>query len=105
MSMQALESGTSKLGSVEIIRKEVCLGRTTASSIQSGLYFGHLGALREIMHRIQLEEFDGKRPTVIATGGFATLFGGTGLFDQVVQDLVLRGLLGVLEMNAERTVV
>ena len=105
MSMQALESGTSKLGSVEIIRKEGCLGRTTASSIQSGLYFGHLGALREIMHRIQLEEFDGKRPTVIATGGFATLFGGTGLFDQVVQDLVLRGLLGVLEMNTESTAV
>ena len=99
MSMQALESGTSKLGSVEILRKEVCLGRTTASSIQSGLYFGHLGALREIMHRIQLEEFDGQRPKVIATGGFATLFGGTGLFDQVVQDLVLRGLLSVLEMN------
>jgi len=39
---------------------------------------------------------------VIATGGFATLFGGTGLFDQVVQDLVLRGLLTVLEMNAEK---
>ena len=99
MSMQALESGTSKLGSVEILRKEVCLGRTTASSIQSGLYFGHLGALREIMQRIQLEEFDGQRPKVIATGGFATLFGGTGLFDHVVQDLVLRGSLSVLEMN------
>jgi type III pantothenate kinase len=105
MSMQALESGTSKLGSVEIIRKEICLGRTTNSSIQSGLYFGHLGALREIMHRIQLEEFEGERPTVIATGGFATLFGGTGLFDQIVQDLVLRGLLAVLEMNAARVVV
>ena len=102
MSMQALESGTSKLGSVEIIRTDSCLGRTTASSIQSGLYFGHLGALREIMHRIQLEEFQGQRPKVIATGGFATLFGGTGLFDQIVQDLVLRGLLGVLEMNTAR---
>ena len=101
MSMQALESGTSKLGSVEIVRKEVCLGRTTAASIQSGLYFGHLGALHEIIHRIQLEEFEGQRPKVIATGGFATLFGGTGLFDQVVQDLVLRGLLVVLEMNSE----
>ena len=99
MSMQALESGTSKLGSVEIIRKDVCLGRTTTSSIQSGLYFGHLGALREIMHRIQLEEFDGQRPKVIATGGFATLFGGTGLFDQIEQDLVLRGLLAVLDLN------
>jgi len=101
MSMQALESGTSKLGSVEIVRKDVCLGRTTAASIQSGLYFGHLGALHEIIRRIQLEEFGGQRPKVIATGGFATLFGGTGLFDQVVQDLVLRGLLAVLEMNPE----
>jgi type III pantothenate kinase len=105
MSMQALESGTSKLGSVEITRKDTCLGRTTAASIQSGLYFGHLGALHEIMHRIQLEEFEGQRPKVIATGGFATLFDGTDLFDQVAQDLVLRGLLVVLELNAERQVV
>lgn len=100
MSMQALESGTSKLGSVEIVRKDVSLGRTTASSIQSGLYFGHLGALREIMKRIEMEEFGGQRPKVIATGGFATLFGGTGLFDQIVQDLVLRGLLAVLKLNS-----
>jgi type III pantothenate kinase len=102
MSMQALESGTSKLGSVEITRKDICLGRTTADSIQSGLFFGHLGALHEIIHRIQLEEFGGQRPRVIATGGFASLFGGTGLFDQVMPDLVLRGLLAVLELNADR---
>ena len=105
MSMQALESGTSKLGSVEIVRKDICLGRTTASSIQSGLYFGHLGALREIMKRIQMEEFNGQRPKVIATGGFATLFGGTGLFDQIVQDLVLRGLLAVLKLNSAKRFV
>lgn len=99
MSMQALESGTSKLGSVEITRKDVCLGRTTASSIQSGLYFGHLGALREIMHRIQQEEFGGQRPKVIATGGFAGLFEEAGVFDLIMQDLVLRGLLAVLKLN------
>lgn len=99
MSMQALESGTSKLGSVEIVRKDICLGRTTASSIQSGLYFGHLGALQEIIQRIQMEEFEGQRPRVIATGGFASLFDGTDMFDQVVQDLVLKGLLAVLDLN------
>lgn len=101
MSMQALESGTSKLGSVEISRMDTCLGRTTASSIQSGLYFGNMGALQEIMQRIRMEEFDGKRPKVVATGGFATLFGGTGLFDQVVPDLVLRGLLAALNLNTD----
>ncbi len=105
MSMQALESGTSKLGSVEITRKDTCLGRTTATSIQSGLYFGHLGALQEIISRVQLEEFDGQRPKVIATGGFAALFDETDLFDQVVQDLVLHGLLAVLEMNATKQVI
>jgi type III pantothenate kinase len=105
MSMQALESGTSKLGSVEIKRKDVCLGRTTAESIQSGLFFGHLGALQEIMQRIRLEEFSGQRPKVIATGGFATLFGATGLFDQVVPDLVLHGLLAALKLNAVEQVI
>ena len=104
MSMQALESGTSKLGSVEIIRKDTCLGRTTAASIQSGLYYGHLGALQEIMTRIQAEEFGGQRPKVIATGGFAALFAEAGLFDQVMQDLVLHGLLVVLEMNSVKQV-
>ncbi len=104
MSMQALESGTSKLGSVEIIRKDTCLGRTTAASIQSGLYFGHLGALHEIIHRIQFEEFKGQRPKVLATGGFASLFAESGLFDLVKQDLVLRGLLAVLEMNSAKQV-
>jgi type III pantothenate kinase len=105
MSMQALESGTSKLGSVEISSVETCLGRTTATSIQSGLFFGHMGALQEILQRIQAEEFDGKQPRVVATGGFATLFEGTGLFDHVVPDLVLRGLLSALKLNAVRTSV
>jgi type III pantothenate kinase len=103
MSMQALDSGTSKLGSVEIKRMDTCLGRTTASSIQSGLYYGNMGALQEVMQRIRMEEFDGRRPKVVATGGFAALFGGTGLFDQVVPDLVLRGLLVALNLNSQET--
>lgn len=102
MSMQALESGTSKLGSVEIIRRDTCLGRDTAESIQSGLYFGHLGALREIMQRVQLETFDGDKPRVLATGGFAALFNDAGLFDEVVPDLVLNGLKIALDMNLKQ---
>lgn len=101
MSMQALESGTSKLGSVEIIRRDKCLGRDTAESIQSGLFFGHLGALREIMQRVQIETFGGDKPKVLATGGFASLFDGSGLFDEIVPDLVLKGLEIALDMNLD----
>jgi type III pantothenate kinase len=99
MSMEALYSGTSKLGAVEIIRTERALGRTTASSIQSGLFLGHLGALNEIIQRVVDEEFAGERPTVVATGGFAALFEGTGLFDRAIPDLVLQGLRLAYDLN------
>lgn len=99
MSMEALDHGTARLGTVEIVRPDRCLGRTTASSIQSGLYFGHLGALREICRRVGDQVFEGKKPRIVATGGFASLYEHSGLFDEIVPDLVLRGLLMALMMN------
>lgn len=99
MSMEALDRGTARLGSVEIVRPRGCLGRSTAASIQSGLYHGQLGALREISERVTGEVFAGQRPRIIATGGFAALFEGSGLYDELVPDLVLRGLLTALLLN------
>lgn len=101
LSMQSLDQGTARLKTVEIVRPDGCLGQTTASSIQSGLYHGHRGALSRIIDEISKEQFDGHRPVVIATGGFANLFADTGLFDQNVPDLVLRGLLAALQLNSE----
>ncbi len=101
MSMQALDQGTARLSSVEIQRVESTLGRSTADSIQSGLYHGHLGALKEIMSGLCQDAFDGQRPRVLATGGFSGLFSGTGLYDEVIPDLVLRGLLTALRMNLD----
>lgn len=99
MSMEALDKGAARLGTVEIVKPQVCLGRSTAASIQSGLYFGHLGALREICDQVIQQVFDGQRPRILATGGFAGLFEDAGLFDEIVPDLVLRGLLTALVMN------
>jgi len=101
MSMQALDSGTSKLRAVEIVRTTVALGRTTASSIQSGLFFGHLGGLQEIIKRVVDEEFAGQKPLVLATGGFSSLFEGTGLYDLAIPDLVLQGLYLAHALNSE----
>jgi type III pantothenate kinase len=99
MSMEALDRGTARLGTVEIVQPKGCLGRTTAASIQSGLYYGHLGALQQIIGEISAEMFEGRRPPVIATGGFAPLFADAGLYDELVPDLVLRGLLTALLLN------
>ena len=100
MSMQALVSGTSKLGAVEIVRAGQTLGRTTAASIQSGLYHGHIGALREIIGHVVEEEFGGNRPRILSTGGFAALLERSGLFDENLPDLVLQGLRLAESMNA-----
>jgi type III pantothenate kinase len=100
MAMHALDSGTSKLGAVEIIRVDQTLGRSTTASIQSGLFYGHIGALQEIMRRVADEEFEGKRPYTLATGGFSSLFEGSGLFDISIPDLVLQGLRLAEGMNS-----
>jgi len=101
IAMEALESRTSKLPSVEIVRPERCLSKTTVESIQSGLYFGTLGQIGEICRRIATEEFTGDRkPRIIGTGGFASLFNGAGIFDEENPDLVLKGLFHALRMNS-----
>jgi type III pantothenate kinase len=101
ISMEALESRTAKLPRVEIVKPESACGRSTIESIQSGLYYSHLGAMRELIHLYQHEVFSGKKPFVIGTGGFSRLFQGTGIFDLEIPDLVLHGLLIALRMNLE----
>ncbi len=99
ISMEALESRTSRLPSVEIVRPNECLSKTTVESIQSGLYYGTLGQVKEICRRISDEVFDGKPPKIIGTGGFASLFSKAGIFDEENPDLVLHGLNTALKMN------
>jgi type III pantothenate kinase len=100
LNMEALESKTAKLPSVEIVATKEALGRTTIESIQSGLYFGHLGTMREISKRITDECFDGEKPFIIGTGGFSSLFEREKMFDVTQHDLVLQGLNIALKMNS-----
>jgi type III pantothenate kinase len=99
ISMEALESRTSKLPAVEIIPHENCLAKTTVDSIQSGLYFGTIGQVKEIATRISHEAFGGEHPKIIGTGGFASLFKNAGIFDEENSDLVLTGLQIALRLN------
>lgn len=100
ISMEALESKTAKLPSVEILPTEVALGKGTVESIQSGLYFGHLGAMKEIIDRFMQEVFLGEKPFVIGTGGFSRLFERERIFDAEIADLVLLGMLDAISLNA-----
>lgn len=100
MMMHALSSGTAQLPSVEIVKPEKACGSSTVTAIQSGLYYGTLGSIRELIARYTEEAFASEKPTVIATGGFAYLFENAGLFDEVKPQLVLDGLRIALTLNS-----
>ena len=101
ISMEALESRTAKLPSVEIKSMPQALGRATVESIQSGLYFGHLGEMKEICRRLSQEVFPDDPPLIVGTGGFSSLFEREDFFDHIEPDLVLQGLRIAFLKNQE----
>lgn len=100
-SMLSLTQSASNLPTVQLDEPVSVVGRNTITAIQSGLYYGHLGALKELIARISQEVFSAEKPLILATGGFSGLFEGQQLFDEIIPDLLLRGLLLALQHNGE----
>lgn len=91
ISAEALYLKTAKLPHVEIRKPSDVIGRTTVTSIQSGLYYGYIGLVSNIIAAIQDEIEGGAK--VVATGGFAPLIcKETGFIDFYEPNLVLQGL-------------
>lgn len=99
IAMCALNENTAKLPPVNIIKPESIVGQSTITNIQSGLYYSHLGAMREILHMVAQEQFEKEDFIVIGTGGFAHLFEAENIFNIIIPDLVLQGLRLALMKN------
>jgi type III pantothenate kinase len=98
ISAEALFEKAARLWRVEIKRPDRVVGKTTAGSIQSGLYFGYLSLVDGMIDRIASEI--GEKPRVIATGGLAELFGGgSERIGEIDPLLTLRGLRLIDERN------
>lgn len=101
LSVDALSNNTAKLSAVEIVRPEHTVGRSTAESIQAGIFYGAVGASRELIARIKAESFPEEEVVVLATGGFASLLDNQDIYDHLVPDLVLQGLRQARLMNRQ----
>lgn len=99
LSVDALSKNTAKLPAVEIVKVESVVGRSTIESIQSGVFYGVLGACRELIFKISQDVFAGQKTQVLATGGFASLFDNQNLYDHIIPDLVLQGIRLAALMN------
>jgi type III pantothenate kinase len=90
VSADALFRQAAKLPRIEIRKPEVAIGRSTVSSMQSGVFYGYVGLVEGVLDRIQ-EELGSA--SVTATGGYAELI-ATGFlgFDQIEINLTMHGL-------------
>lgn len=98
LSLEALHQAAAALPHVDVTRPQGVIGRNTVACMQSGIYWGYVGVVREIAERIK-GEYD--RPMqVIGTGGLAPLFhDSNGLFDRVEDDLTIHGLTVIHAFN------
>ncbi len=97
LGMESLKTNTAKLMEVDIEVPASYIGRGTRESIQAGLYYGQLGALKEIINGFKREIFYDEPVLIIGTGGFSQLFKDKALFDVILPDLVLQGLCKAYE--------
>ncbi len=101
ISAEALFERAARLSRVDIRRPERVIGRTTESSIQSGLFFGYLAMVDGLVRNAR-QELAAEAP-VIATGGLATVFAPElNWVREVVPSLTLEGLRLVWKKNRRR---
>jgi type III pantothenate kinase len=100
IAAEALYLKTAKLPRIEIKKPRQAIGRTTVTSMQSGLYFGYIGLVSNIINEISKELEGGTN--VVATGSFASqIHSDLGQIAHLEPFLVLEGLRIIHERNKE----
>ena len=101
LSLEALHMAAAALPHVDIAKPQNVIGTNTVACIQSGVFWGYVGLVREICERIKAERE--REMTTVATGGLAPLFQqNVELFDILEEDLTMHGLTVIHDYNKEQ---
>ncbi|MEX0347857.1 MAG: type III pantothenate kinase [Paracoccaceae bacterium] len=100
LSLEALHLAAAALPHVDISKPQKVIGTNTVECIQSGVFWGYVGLVREVCERIRGEY--GAPMKKVATGGLAPLFQQSAqLFDAFEDDLTMHGLTVIHRYNKE----
>ena len=100
LSLEALHNAAAALPHVDISKPQSVVGTNTVACMQSGVFWGYIGLVREICARIKAER--GVPMQVISTGGLAPLFQQSeALFDAFEEDLTMHGLIVIHRYNKD----
>lgn len=99
-SATALFSSTAQIRRVELVAPPAAIGKSTVTSVQSGVVFGTAALVDGLVERVRTELGDSAR--VVATGGFAPMIADhCRSIERVDPDLTLHGLRLIFERNAD----
>jgi len=91
LSLEALHMAAAALPHVDISKPQRVVGTNTVACMQSGVFWGYVGLVRECCARIKAERDQNMK--IVATGGLAPLFAEADeLFDVIEDDLTMHGL-------------
>jgi type III pantothenate kinase len=90
ISLRALHDYTAKIPLISFGKPGLAVGRTTEAAVQSGVYYGAVGATREILSLIRKEL--GKVVPAVATGGLGGSFSDKQFFHRFEPNLTLIGM-------------
>ena len=100
LSLEALHMAAAALPHVDITKPPSVVGTNTVACMQSGVFWGYVGLVKEICARIKAERNQSMK--FVATGGLAPLFAQTvDLFDVIEDDLTMHGLTVIHKYNKE----
>ena len=101
LSLEALHNAAAALPHVDITKPQGVIGTNTVACMQSGVFWGYIGLIKEITSRIKAER--DREMRVISTGGLAPLFQQADtLFDAFDDDLTMHGLVVINKFNREQ---
>ncbi len=102
LSLEALHQAAAALPHVDISKPQKVVGTNTVACMQSGVFWGYVGLVREICARIKAER--AREMRVISTGGLAPLFQQSeALFDAFQDDLTMHGLTVIHKYNKDNS--
>lgn len=100
-SSESLFRSTSTLPRVALTHPQVAIGKNTIQSIRSGIVFGFVGMVKEVVSRMK-KEMSGD-PKVVATGGMAPLIAPEcDVIDIIQTNLALLGLKEMFELSHQK---